>query len=73
VDPKNVPYGTPVWLDTTEPLSNRPLRRLVVAQDSGSAIVGPVRADYFWGWEGDAAEAAGRMRQALRMWVLWPR
>ena len=73
VDPKNVPYGTPVWLDTTEPLSNRPLRRLVVAQDTGSAIVGPVRVDYFWGWDGTAADSAGRMRQPLRMWVLWPR
>ena len=73
VDPKSVPYGTPVWIDTTAPLSNSPLRRLVLAQDTGSAIVGAVRADYFWGWDGDAAEQAGRMRQPLRMWVLWPR
>ena len=73
VDPKSVPYGTPVWIDTTEPLSNAPLRRLVLAQDTGSAIVGAVRVDYFWGWDGDAAEQAGRMRQSLRMWVLWPR
>jgi membrane-bound lytic murein transglycosylase A len=73
VDPKSVPYGTPVWIDTTEPVSSAPLRRLVLAQDTGSAIVGAVRADYFWGWEGDAAEQAGRMRQPLRMWVLWPR
>lgn len=73
VDPKSVPYGTPVWIDTTEPLSGTPLRRLVLAQDTGSAIVGAVRADYFWGWDGDAAEQAGRMRQSLRMWVLWPR
>jgi membrane-bound lytic murein transglycosylase A len=73
VDPKSVPYGTPVWIDTTEPLASTPLRRLVLAQDTGSAIVGAVRADYFWGWEGDAAEQAGRMRQPLRMWVLWPR
>jgi membrane-bound lytic murein transglycosylase A len=73
IDPKQLPYGTPVWIDTTEPLSSRALRRLVVAQDTGSAIVGPVRADYFWGWEGNAAEEAGRMRQPLRMWVLWPR
>jgi len=73
VDPKSVPYGSPVWIDTTEPLSSTPLRRLVLAQDTGSAIVGAVRADYFWGWEGDAAEQAGRMRQPLRMWVLWPR
>ena len=73
VDPKSVPYGTPVWIDTTEPLSNTPLRRLVLAQDTGGAIVGAVRADYFWGWDGNAAEQAGRMRQPLRMWVLWPR
>jgi len=45
----------------------------VTAQDTGSAITGAVRADFFWGW-GAAAEAqAGRMKQALRMWVLWPR
>jgi membrane-bound lytic murein transglycosylase A len=73
VDPQAIPYGTPVWLDTTEPLSATPLRRLVMAQDTGSAIVGAVRADYFWGW-GEAAEAqAGRMKQPLRLWVLWPR
>jgi membrane-bound lytic murein transglycosylase A len=72
VDPKSVPYGTPVWIDTTAPLSDSPLQRLVLAQDTGSAIIGAVRADYFWGWDGDAAEQAGRMRQPLRMWVLWP-
>jgi membrane-bound lytic murein transglycosylase A len=73
VDPAAVPYGTPVWLDTTEPLSARPYQRAAMAQDTGSAIVGAVRADVFWGW-GDEAEAqAGRMKQPLRMWVLWPR
>ncbi len=73
VDPQSVPYGTPTWLDTTEPLATTPLRRLVVAQDTGTAITGAVRADYFWGWGDDAEAQAGRMRQALRMWVLWPR
>jgi membrane-bound lytic murein transglycosylase A len=73
VDPTSVPYGTPLWLDTTEPLSARPLQRLVLAQDTGSAIVGAVRADYFWGWDGDAAAQAGRMKQKLRYWVLWPK
>jgi membrane-bound lytic murein transglycosylase A len=72
VDPRSIPYGTPVWIDTTEPLGKAPLRRLVLAQDTGSAIVGAVRADYFWGWGDDAAEQAGRMKQPLRMWVLWP-
>jgi membrane-bound lytic murein transglycosylase A len=81
VDKTSVPYGTPVWIATTEPQAwsadamppPRPLQRLVVAQDTGGAITGPVRADYFWGW-GDGAEAmAGRMKQPLRMWVLWPK
>ncbi len=73
VDPLSVPFGTPVWLDTTAPLSSTPLRRLAMAQDTGSAITGAVRADYFWGWGEDAENQAGRMKQALRMWVLWPR
>ena len=73
VDPRSLPYGTPVWLDTTEPLSATPLRRLVLAQDTGSAIVGAVRADYFWGWGERAEQQAGRMKQALKMWVLWPK
>lgn len=73
VDPLNMPYGTPVWLDATEPLSNTPLRRLVVAQDTGSAIVGAVRADYFWGWGTEAEAQAGRMKQGLRYWALWPK
>lgn len=73
VDAQSVPYGTPVWLDTTEPLSNTPLRRVVLAQDTGTAITGAVRADYFWGWGDQAEQQAGRMKQPLRMWVLWPR
>lgn len=73
VDPTSIPYGTPVWLDTTEPLSSRPLQRLVMAQDTGGAIVGAVRADFFWGWGDEAESQAGRMKQALRAWVLWPR
>ena len=73
VDPASVPFGAAVWLDTTEPLSARALQRAVMAQDTGTAIVGPVRADFFWGWGGDAEAQAGRMKQPLRMWVLWPR
>ncbi|MEY2804460.1 MAG: hypothetical protein RL657_1796 [Pseudomonadota bacterium] len=70
VDPQSMPYGTPVWLVSDGATA---LRRLVVAQDTGSAIVGAVRADYFAG-SGDAAgDWAGRVRQSLRLWVLWPR
>ena len=73
VDRGSIPYGTPVWLDATEPLSSTPLRRLVMAQDTGNAIAGAVRADFFWGWGAEAEAQAGRMKQPLRMWALWPR
>ncbi len=73
VDPQSVPYGTPVWIASTEPLSEKPLRRIVMAQDTGTAIRGAVRADYFWGWDASAAVKAGSMKQPLQMWALWPR
>ncbi|MCB1896432.1 MAG: MltA domain-containing protein [Zoogloeaceae bacterium] len=72
VDPRSVPLGAPVLLDTTEPASQTPLRRLVVAQDTGGAIKGGVRADFFWGFGAEAGAMAGRMRQQGRMWVLLP-
>ena len=71
VDRESIPYGTPVWLASNGPLLQ--LRRLVLAQDTGSAIVGAVRADYFAGWGAEAGDLAGRLKQPLRMWVLWPR
>jgi membrane-bound lytic murein transglycosylase A len=71
VDKESIPYGTPVWLASSGPVIN--LQRLVLAQDTGSAIVGAVRADYFTGWGREAGDAAGRMKQPLRLWVLWPR
>ena len=73
VDPRHIPLGTPVFLATTWPNSAQPLQRLVLAQDSGGAIRGAVRADYFWGFGDTAAAQAGRMRQSARMWVLLPR
>jgi len=73
VDPRYVPLGAPVFLSTTRPLSNTPLQRLMLAQDTGSAIKGAVRADFFWGPGPQAGHEAGRMRQQGRMWVLLPR
>ena len=73
IDPSHVPLGAPVFLDTTYPLSDRPLRRLVLAQDTGGAIKGRVRVDFFWGFGAPAGEQAGRMRQQGRKWVLLPR
>jgi len=73
VDPLYVPLGAPVYLATTYPLSPEPLERLVVAQDTGGAIRGAVRADFFWGTGAEAGVLAGRMRQPGRLWLLWPR
>ena len=71
VDPGSIPYGSAVWLSSGGPQT--PLNRLVFAQDTGSAIQGAVRADYFAG-SGDAAgELAGRLKQDMRAWVLLPR
>jgi membrane-bound lytic murein transglycosylase A len=71
VDKESIPYGTPVWLVSRGPLLD--LRRLVMAQDAGSAILGAVRADYFTGWGPQAGDIAGRLKQPLALWVLWPR
>lgn len=72
VDPRALPLGAPVFIATTEPLSDTPLQRLVMAQDTGGAIRGPIRADFFWGFGDDAGRQAGRMRQQGMLWVLWP-
>jgi membrane-bound lytic murein transglycosylase A len=71
-DPRSIPLGAPVFLATTYPLSSRPLTRLMMAQDTGGAIRGAVRADFYWGFGDDAGRQAGRMRQDGRMWILWP-
>ena len=73
VDPRFVPLGAPVFIATTVPGSERPLNRLVSAQDTGGAIKGAVRADFFWGFGAEAGKKAGRMRQQGRLWVLLPR
>lgn len=71
VDPGSVPYGTPVWLASSGGAVN--LQRLVLAQDTGSAIVGAVRADYFAGTGVEAGLLASRVNQPLRLWALWPK
>jgi membrane-bound lytic murein transglycosylase A len=73
VDARFVPLGAPVYLATTLPLSSRPLQRLMAAQDTGGAIRGAVRADFYWGSGAEAGALAGRMRQQGRLWLLWPR
>jgi membrane-bound lytic murein transglycosylase A len=71
VDRESIPYATPVWLASSGPALR--VQRLVFAQDTGSAIVGAVRADYYAGAGAAAGELAGRVKQNLRLWVLWPR
>ena len=73
VDPRTIPLGAPVFLSTTWPYNPKPLNRLMVAQDTGGAIKGGVRADFFWGMGPEAGALAGRMKQDGRMWVLLPR
>ncbi len=73
VDPRMVPLGAPVYLATTRPSSAGPLERTVLALDTGSAITGAVRADFYWGFGEEADREAGRMKQSGRMWVMLPK
>ena len=72
VDPSFISLGLPVWLDTTLPDGSR-YRRLVLAQDTGGAIKGAVRADVFFGQGERAEQLAGDMKQPGRMYVLRPK
>lgn len=72
VDPRAIPQGAPVFLATTWPNSGKQLQRLMVAQDTGGAIKGGVRADFFWGFGPEAGDQAGKMKQSGKMWVLMP-
>lgn len=73
IDPKYVPLGAPVFLSTTYPNSNTPLKRLMMAQDTGGAIKDGVRADFYWGSGEAAGKMAGAMKQPGQIWVLLPK
>jgi len=73
VDRRTIPLGAPVFLSTTWPTNSEPLQRLMVAQDTGGAIKGQVRADFFWGMGEEAGALAGRMKQPGEMWVFLPK
>lgn len=73
IDSSLLPLGAPIFLSTTEPASDVPLQRLVMGQDTGGAIKGAVRADFFFGFGGQAADNAGRMKQRGQLWILLPR
>ncbi|MFN6954602.1 MAG: murein transglycosylase A [Acetobacteraceae bacterium] len=73
VDRALIPLGLPVWVETRDPVSGQPLRRLMLAQDTGGAIRGPGRGDWFWGWGAWAEERAGRMSEPAALTLLRPR
>jgi len=71
VDRNSILLGQPVWLSSIGPQTS--LNKLVMAQDTGAAIVGAVRADYFAGWGDEAYQLASRLKQPLSLWTLVPR
>lgn len=72
VDPRTIPLGSMVWLDAPGPGNEGRLRRLMAAQDTGGAIRGAVRADFYWGTGAAAGAQAGRMKSRGGMWVFVP-
>jgi membrane-bound lytic murein transglycosylase A len=73
VDWQYIPKGSPVFLSTSDPKTGKKIEILVFAQDTGSAIVGSVRADYYWGSGESAGEKAGMTKQSGSMWLLVPK
>ncbi|MEJ0099811.1 MAG: murein transglycosylase A [Pseudomonadota bacterium] len=72
IDQRQLPLGAPLYLATKHPLTHQPLARMVFGQDTGGAIRGALRADFFWGLGSEAGEAAGAMREQGSFWLLWP-
>jgi membrane-bound lytic murein transglycosylase A len=73
VDTAFVPLGAPLYLSTSYPGTNQTLAKLVFAQDTGAAIKGAGRTDFYWGFGEEAGAMAGRMKQRGETWVLWPK
>jgi membrane-bound lytic murein transglycosylase A len=73
IDRRYVPLGAPIFLKTTKPNTDIPIKQLMIAQDTGGAINGGVRADFYWGQGNKAGKMAGKMKQDGRIWVLLPK
>ena len=71
IDPRAIPLGTPIFMNTQ--IANKEINRLVMAQDTGGAIKGEIRADLFCGFGDKAGELAGSMNQKLKLWALFPK
>jgi len=72
VDRKNIPLGFPVFINTTNPITKQPIKKLMVAADTGGAIKGKIRADLFFGYGEAAAQLAGKMKQQGELFLLIP-
>lgn len=73
VDKKYIPLGFPVFIQTDNPLTKKPINRLMVAADTGGAIKGEIRADFFWGFGKNAEELAGKMKQKGKLYLILPK
>jgi membrane-bound lytic murein transglycosylase A len=73
VDTRFIPLGVPILLRSTDPTTGAPFVRPMMAQDTGSAIRGPLRFDYFWGFGAEAGEKAGRQKHEGSAWMLAPK
>lgn len=73
VDPRHIALGSPVFVSTSHPVTRKPLQTLAFAQDTGSAIKGAARIDFFWGFGFDAGEVAGKTKQRTAIWLLLPK
>lgn len=73
VDKSFIPMGSPVWIETTDPVTAAPIRQIMMAQDVGGAIKGAIRADIFFGWGAAAEERAGRMNKSGAAYIFLPR
>lgn len=73
VDRDFIPLGYPVFIDTTNPITKEPIKQIMVAADTGGAIKGEIRADFFFGNSKEAEELAGRMKQKGKLYILVPK
>ncbi|RLA83146.1 MAG: peptidoglycan N-acetylmuramoylhydrolase [Epsilonproteobacteria bacterium] len=72
VDRKYIPLGFPVFINTTNPITNKPINQLMIAADTGGAIKGKIRADFFFGNGEEAQELAGKMKQQGKLYIFIP-
>ncbi len=74
VDPRFIPYGVPMFVNVPHPTQpDAALQRLMIAQDTGGAIRGPIRGDFFWGAGAQAEQNAGFMKSRGTAWMLLPK